>query len=196
MSNSIAVRFRSLRRCVRSTMLLACLSAYGHSAAQVAASPQIVRESPVYSVCEVLRNPSTYEGRWIRVRGVLTDGGDHPSRLATGDCQGLDMRPWSPTIALSDPDQPFLRDRVVGLKVDDSRLNEFFRVVETLRAEAIDRRVWATFCGVFQAKGARVFTFPKAKEILYGYGHLGSARAQLIYEYAENASYEQSTSGR
>ena len=29
-----------------------------------------------------------------------------------------------------------------------------------------------------------------------GYGHLGSARAQLIYEYAENASHEPNTSGR
>ena len=187
---------QSVRLWMHYTVLLTGLSANGHSAAQVAASSQVIRDSQVYSVCEVLRNPTLYEGKWIRVRGELEPSGDHPWRLYAGNCPGLDTRPFSPSIALSRPDHPFLRDRVDGLKLDASRLEDFKRVEQTLRAEIAGKQVWATFCGVFQAKGARVFTFPKAKEILYGYGHLGSARAQLIYEYAENASHEPNTSGR
>ena len=188
---------QSVRLWVQSTVLLTGLSAIGHSAAQVAASSKVIRNSPVYSVCEVLRNPTLYEGKRIRVRGELTPSDDHPWRLFAGNCPGLDTRPFSPSIALPRPDHPFLRDRVDALKLDASRVEDFQRVEQTLRAEITGRQVWATFCGVFQAKGARVFALPKERPpMLYGYGHLGSARAQLIYEYAENASHEPNTSGR
>ena len=175
---------------VRSTVLITGLSANGHSAAQLAASSKVIRDSPVYSVCEVLRNPTFYEGKWIRVRGELTPSDYHPGQLIAGNCPGLDTRPFSPSIALSEPGQSFLRDRVDGLKLDAARLEDFERAEQKLRAELADGQVWATFCGVFQAKGARVFTFTKNPPVLYGYGHLGGARAQLIYEYAENASRE------
>ena len=158
--------------------------------AQSKGASEIVRDGPTYSACDVLRDTDRYEGRWIRVRGILVSGGGHPAELAAKNCPSpLDTGPFEPMIALSYPTQSFLRDPVPGLVVDSARLAKFWESVRALRRENSSTDIMATFCGVFQARGARVFTFPKAKPRVYGYGHLSAARAQLILEFADDAAH-------
>lgn len=147
------------------------------------------RKDPVLrSVCQLLRDPTAYEGQRLFVRGIFRTY-EHGSFLQSGDCKGLHTEPWAPVVTLTVPHHPFLKPHIEGLVLDAARMDEFYKAVDLLKRRNPNADIWATFHGVFRAK-VRILKLG-SKEVPLGYGHQGAARAQLVYEYAENPSNEQ-----
>lgn len=147
------------------------------------------KDDIVYSACAILRDPNRYEGKKLKMRGLLV-GGYHGMFLETGTCPELATEPFEPVVWLTEPSDPLVKPKIEGLKADSTRLRAFFNTAGELKKRAPSGRVWATFCGVVQAQRAYYMTLSNKRRVLFGFGHESLARAQLVYEWAEDASMD------
>lgn len=140
----------------------------------------LAAESPerVYTVCELLATPEKFNGKVIRVRGIV-DGGMEGSWLRSDDCpERFYAAGYSlpKSIALAYHSEA---------GVAAARNEEHIQHVEELIRRRIRNRssdvVTLTYKGIFETrKEWVVLTYPSGEKRLWGLGHDNAFPAQLV----------------
>ena len=153
------------------------------------------QESPIQvSVCDLARDPKSFDGKPIRVRGTLNVDFEDFS-LDTPNCdtqQGIwlafggDVPGLTPSTANDMVRTPGSNIRVdgmpYGIKKDDN-FRRLYALIAALHGDKPAFRVTTTLTGTFFA--GRLTTWPSGLTIFAGYGHLGCCSLFVITEVSD-----------
>jgi hypothetical protein len=160
-----------------------------------ALAPGIAQESDpeTITVCDALRDPLQYNGKIVALRGYLVST-DEGSWL-NGDCKERlkttsDLE-WPNAVWVGGPRSAAIHNLTFER---DERAMEQVRKQIAQAAKGLERyRIWVTYIGLFETWTnikAAVYLDKSGSPRLAGFGHLGSAPAQLFIKTAEDAVVE------
>jgi hypothetical protein len=155
----------------------------------------LAQESQIeVSVCDLARDPKSFDGKTVRVRGTLNVDFEDFS-LDTPNCdtqQGIwlafggDVPGLTPSTANDMVRKPGTNIRVEGVSYAIKKDDNFRRLYALIAARHGDRpafRVTATLTGAFVA--GLLTTWPSGLTVFAGYGHLGCCALLVITEVSE-----------
>jgi hypothetical protein len=145
------------------------------------------------SVCDALRNPPLYDGKMVAIRGYLisTDEGGWLSDECKEHLTTTSGLEWPNTIWVGGPRS----DAVHKLDFEpNERARQEVRAKIAKEIKGLDNyRIRITYVGLFETRRnlrSAVYTDKSGGLHLAGFGHLGSAPAQLFIKTAKDAVVE------
>lgn len=154
-------------------------------------------EQRTLSVCDVLSSPMKYNGQLVTIRGVSEGteegwwiGADKtcPNPLVTNSYA------W-PSIIWVQAVGGHEHNPKAGLQTDQKALSKVDRDLRLMRIDPKTDRIWLSFTGVLETREFTPKDVGKAdgQWRASGYGHLGSAPAQLLLKTVGDLHVERST---
>jgi hypothetical protein len=167
------------RRCRSAILSKSCTGAlllasiFGHIKAQTASSRQQAIVRPLMTICELLKNPSTYRGKLVTVTGIYWYGLREPCRepLVTGN------RTWPTVIDFAHSDILGASGEAIAFATDSKSWDHLQLFVRQEARAGRREEIWVTVVGMFRAPESYV---NKDGQVFGGYGHLGGYPAQLV----------------
>jgi hypothetical protein len=160
-----------------------------------AAEDQASQQQPRLGVCEALSQPLKYDGQFVQIRGRV-EGTDEGGWLVGDECPGVfvtdEHHVWPSVISLATPTSTKLgstRIHPIDFEFDaesDRRIDAKYR---ELRTRVPDKCIFLTYSGLFETRrdwANAVARFPNGTTKVIGFGHLGTAPAQLILKSADS----------
>lgn len=162
--------------------------------------PQAARgqeSAPEVPFCELANNPKAFDGKTIRVRGILSVRFEDFS-LFSRDCK-VSEGPWLafggdvPGVVASTANDNFrkpgtdvtVNDVSYGIKKDDN-FRKLYALISARNGNNPEYQVTATLTGNFFAKKTQ--TLSSGQTVVDGYGHLGCCSLFVITEVADVVS--------
>lgn len=146
---------------------------------------------PVLTVCEILSQRMHYDGKLVSIRarihstdeGVWLDGKNCPGLITT------DEYVWPSMISIQTADPETNRS------IDFTSSYEGFRKLRPkllrLGRQAPESCIIWTYTGVFETRATYVkVNYPNGSSSYIGFGHLGSAPAQLLWKTVDDVNVD------
>ena len=154
-------------------------------AAVIALTFSLPAQQKAVSVCEVLSNPSKYEGRLVKVRARLTGGGRHgvykTDQYDDRPCPGKQREgiTWPSTLYPQDPRD--LKATTIGRTIGSPDLRALDAFWSRVRSSHGTESILATFVGEVRFKpGVQIVCDAEGGCGGTGYGQFGMHPAMLI----------------
>jgi len=135
-------------------------------------------EMRVYTVCELLANPQSFNRKAVRVRGIV-EGGTEGAWLESSDCPGkfyVGKRSLPNAISLS-----YQSEFGDAPPRNSAHIERVERQIKEKQRKMKSSVVTLTYSGVFETRTDWIASTSSTGDVqLMGFGHLNSFPAQLV----------------